>query len=88
MASYPAELRMTSPSPDFTMINIQATHAWDWFELYGGIENILDFRQANPIINAAHPFERYFEPTFAWGPVKGRELYLGVRAYLQTWSNE
>ncbi len=88
MASYPAELRMTSPSPDFTMINIQATHAWDWFELYGGIENILDFRQANPIINAARPFERYFEPTFAWGPVKGRELYLGLRAYLQTWSNE
>ncbi|MBN1447654.1 MAG: TonB-dependent receptor [Bacteroidetes bacterium] len=81
-AAYPEEFRLQSQSDPYTLLHLHVQRSWESFDLYAGMENVLDFRQDNPIINAANPFDRYFEPGFSWGPVKGREAYAGIRARL------
>ncbi len=66
-------------SPDFFVMNAQITKVFKRFELYGGSENILDYVQMHPIINADMPFSNEFDATQVWGPVEGRRIYLGLR---------
>jgi outer membrane receptor for ferrienterochelin and colicin len=80
--SYPVEFRLPEKGDPYLLIHLNVQRSWESFDIYGGIENLLDFRQDNPIMNAANPFKPYFEPGFAWGPVKGREFYAGLRARL------
>jgi hypothetical protein len=51
------------------------------FDMYVGVENILDFKQSNPIIDAQNPFGKsnYFDASMVWGPVFGRMIYSGLR---------
>ncbi|AEE49643.1 TonB-dependent receptor [Haliscomenobacter hydrossis] len=69
--------------PDFSrayaVTNVQFTKVWKKLDVYAGCENIFDFRQLRPIINWQNPFGEYFDTAFAWGPTRGRELYVGVR---------
>lgn len=79
------------PSPDttdplwkerfnsFTIVNGQITKFFRNFSLYSGVENLFDFRQKNPIIDAANPFGDNFDATMVWGPVHGRKVYAGFR---------
>jgi hypothetical protein len=53
-----------------------------FFEIYAGVENLLDFTQENPIIAADDPFGPYFDTSFIWGPTRGREVYAGFRFIL------
>ena len=48
-------------------------------DLYLGVENLLDFRQADPILDPEHPSSPYFDSSLVWGPVAGRMIYLGLR---------
>lgn len=66
-------------SPDFFFMNAQVTKVFKRFELYCGAENMLDYRQKHPIINADKPFSNEFDATQVWGPVDGRRLYMGLR---------
>lgn len=80
--SYPVEFRLPESGDPYTLLHLHVQRSWEAFDLYAGAENLLDFRQDTPILNAANPFQPWFEPGFAWGPVKGREVYLGIRARL------
>jgi hypothetical protein len=66
-------------SPSFGVMNFQVTKVFRKFELYGGAENIFDFRQLNPIINPENPFGNSFDATNIWGPIQGRRIYAGIR---------
>jgi outer membrane receptor for ferrienterochelin and colicin len=77
--SYPTPYQMAERSDPYTLMHLHLQRSWESFDFYVGVENLFDYRQRNPIINPARPFERYFEPGFAWGPVKGREAYAGIR---------
>ena len=77
----PVELQQSEFSDAYTMLNMQVTKNWKKFSIYGGVENILDFRLENPIVNAQNPFNDYFDTNFTWGPVRGREIYFGLRYY-------
>lgn len=79
-SAYPEEFRLPTHGDAYLLLHLHAQRRWQAFDLYFGLDNLLDFRQNTPIINAANPFSRYFEPGFAWGPVRGREVYLGIRA--------
>jgi outer membrane receptor for ferrienterochelin and colicins len=79
-SSYPEEFRLAEKGESYLLLHLHLQRSWDAFDLYAGAENLLDFRQDNPILNAANPFKPYFEPGFAWGPVRGREFYAGIRA--------
>ncbi len=49
------------------------------FEIYVGSENLLDYRQTNPIIDADQPFGPGFDASLVWGPIFGRMAYAGFR---------
>lgn len=68
-------------SKAYTTFNIQGTKSWKKLELYGGIENLFDFRQIRPIVSWQNPFSPYFDTSFNWGPTRGREIYFGIRYY-------
>lgn len=66
-------------SKAYTTVAAQITCNFKKIELYGGCENIFNFRQAQPIISWQNPFSNYFDISSVWGPTRGRELYMGVR---------
>ncbi len=78
-ANYPEKYRLPATSDPYDQIDFQITRRWKVFQIYGGIENIFDFRQEFPMLGYDQPFSEYFDPSFNWGPTKGREFYLGVR---------
>jgi hypothetical protein len=79
-ASNPVGLRARSSSPPFATLNAQITRTlFAGLELYVGGENLLDFRQDNPILDADNPASPYFDASLIWGPLGGRMIYAGVR---------
>ncbi|MFH5883417.1 TonB-dependent receptor domain-containing protein [Halalkalibaculum sp. DA3122] len=52
-------------------------------EGYLSIENILDFRQGSPLVDAARPFGPQFDTIYTWGPLVGRTFSLGMRLNLR-----
>lgn len=78
----PENLRQPEFSRAFSVTNVQFTKVWKKLDVYAGCENLFDFRQIRPIINWQNPFGEYFDTAFAWGPTRGRELYVGVRMRL------
>ncbi len=63
----------------FWIMNTQITKKFSTLDVYLGIENITNFRQENPIIDAKNPFSNTFDATMVWGPIIGRVAYLGMR---------
>jgi hypothetical protein len=73
----PGEL--SSFSPDFFVMHFQVTKVFKRFELYAGGENLLNYKQKNPIINPQNPFDNSFDASQVWGPIEGRRIYAGLR---------
>lgn len=81
-ASNPVQYQLPTESEPYTLINAQVNKNFKYFEIYAGVENLLNFKQANPIISADDPYSPYFDTSFIWGPTKGREIYAGFRFIL------
>jgi outer membrane receptor for ferrienterochelin and colicins len=75
----PVEYQRSETFSEFMNINAQVTKNIDIVDLYFGVENLLDFKQDNPIIASDDPFGEYFDASLVWGPIDGRKFYLGVR---------
>ena len=65
--------------PAYPQLNIQVLREFRHFTLYIGGENLTNYRQENPVINAANPWSTTFDPTLVWGPVHGIMGYAGIR---------
>jgi outer membrane receptor for ferrienterochelin and colicin len=63
----------------YTIFLGQVTKNFKNLSLYLGSENLFDFRQPNPIIDAGNPRGDNFDATMIWGPVMGRKIYTGLR---------
>ena len=63
----------------YPMLHAQVTKYFKTWSIYAGVENMLDYRQENPIIDASNPFGNYFDAAMIWGPLEGRKFYLGLR---------
>ena len=64
----------------YNIINFQTAKVFSpKFELYLGVENLLNVRQKNPIIAADNPFGRNFDASLVYAPVFGKFLYSGIR---------
>ena len=63
----------------FTIWNSQITKYFRTWSIYVGSENMFNFTQANPIIDASNPRGDNFDGTMIWGPVHGRKIYAGLR---------
>ena len=83
------------PSPDtvnplwdsdfqsFTLWSAQITKYFRKWSIYVGSENLFNFTQSNPIIDADNPRGDNFDATMIWGPVHGRKIYAGFRFNLE-----
>ena len=75
----PEEFKQAKYSKPYTTVNVQVTKSWKKIEIYGGCENVFNFRQSKPIVSWQNPFSQYFDTSFNWGPTRGIEFYLGLR---------
>ena len=73
----PEGLRRPDFSNPYWVVNIQVRRRLGAFDLFAGCENLFDFRQLRPLLGWENPFARGFDPSFAWGPTRGREFYIG-----------
>lgn len=75
----PSEFQLNSESPDFFLVNTQISRGFRWGSIYLGGENILNFKQSNPIVDPENPFGSNFDASMTWGPIAGRMIYTGFR---------
>ncbi|MDR2971504.1 MAG: TonB-dependent receptor [Bacteroidales bacterium] len=71
------------PKYGWVMMNAQITKKFRLWELYVGGENLLNFKQKNPIISADQPFGDSFDASVIYMPVTGIMGYVGVRVTLK-----
>lgn len=81
--SNPTEYQRPLHSVPYATVNMQVTYKLKTLDIYAGCENVANYRQPNPIISADNPFGQYFDISSVWGPMRGRELYIGVRYALK-----
>ena len=72
-------LHLLKEQGGFVGYHIPGRKKFPKMDLYIGAENIFNFKQENPIIRWEDPFGEYFNIANVWGPIKGREVYLGLR---------
>lgn len=83
-ASNPSEYQLADYSPSFFMMNAQVSKQWaEKFDVYVGVENILNYKQENPILASDEPFGQHFDASLTWGPIFGRMVYAGIRLKLK-----
>lgn len=83
-ASNPVALRLPTESPSYIQMAAQVTKIFNQkWEVYVGAENLTNYRQQNPILDAANPFSQYFDGSLVWGPITERMVYLGMRFMLK-----
>ena len=63
----------------FEQLSLQVTRYFRRWSIYVGGENLTNFKQKNPIIDAANPWGNNFDSTMIWGPVHGAKGYIGIR---------
>ena len=68
--------------PAYPQVTLQVMREFRHFSLYIGGENLTNYRQPHPVINAANPWSSTFDPTLVWGPVHGIMGYAGIRMNL------
>ena len=66
-------------SDPFSVINCQITHKYKDFDFYIGGENLLEYKQENPILDYENPSSDSFDASLIWAPVMGRTIYFGLR---------
>jgi outer membrane receptor for ferrienterochelin and colicin len=79
----PPEYRRAKFSPYYFNVLGQITYVTKInradFNVYLGVENLLNYKQSNPIVSGDTPFSPYFDASMVWGPIYGRMLYAGLR---------
>jgi len=87
MSDNPEKYRPTvnknGKSPGWVMMNAQVTKKFRLWELYVGGENLLNYRQENPIVADDQPFGEYFDASVIYMPISGIMGYVGVRVSLK-----
>ena len=63
----------------FTILNAQVTKYFRTWSVYLGAENLTNFVQKVPIVDAVNPFGSNFDASMVWGPVQGTRIYVGLR---------
>ncbi|HQQ94637.1 MAG TPA: carboxypeptidase-like regulatory domain-containing protein [Bacteroidia bacterium] len=81
--SNPQEYRRADYSPAYFNLLGQITYLQKIkghdLHVYLGVENLLNYKQHDPIVASDKPFGPYFDASMVWGPVYGRMLYAGMR---------
>ncbi len=52
-------------------------------EMFASAENIFNYKQGSPLVDASNPFGPDFDTIYTWGPIVGRTFSLGARINLR-----
>ncbi len=63
----------------YPMMFAQITKKFNLVDVYAGVENITNYTQKNPILEADVPYSKNFNAAMVWGPLMGRMFYIGMR---------
>ena len=63
----------------FPQLNLQITRNFRNWSVYLGGENLTNYRQKTPIIDAANPWGSNFDSTMIYAPIHGAMIYAGFR---------
>lgn len=66
-------------SPVYPILFAQVTRKLKGFDVYIGGENLTNYRQKTPILEAQEPFGPGFNASCVWGPIMGIKVYAGMR---------
>ncbi len=77
--SLDGDITRSELSPAYPMFYAQVSHKVRNWEIYVGCENIANYIQDDPILNASDPFSPAFNSSSVWGPLMGRKFYIGLR---------
>ena len=66
-------------SDPFYVMNSQVTKRFKMLDIYLGVENLLNYKQNDPILGSNDPFGSNFDASLIWAPVMGRLIYTGIR---------
>ena len=69
----------TGYSKAYTLLQSQLTYTHNEWELYCGVENILDYTQHSAIIDPLNPSGSYFNAAEVYAPVSGIKPYVGIK---------
>ena len=72
-------LKNSKYSPIYPMLFAQVSRRIKKWEIYVGCENLLNYKQKNPIIEGNDPYSTKFNSSLIWGPLMGTKAYVGVR---------
>nr|MBP6315442.1 TonB-dependent receptor [Chitinophagaceae bacterium] len=76
----PISLQFPTRSPSFFTMNAHISKTvYKGLDVYGGVENALNYMQQISILDAQNPFGSYFDGSLIYGPTNGRNVYVGVR---------
>ncbi|MDM1407230.1 TonB-dependent receptor [Myroides sp. DF42-4-2] len=79
-AQYEPANQMKKTSTPYSLMNFQVTKVFSpQFEVYLGGENIGNYKQRNPIVNAQNPFDADFDTSMVYAPIAGAMYYAGLR---------
>jgi outer membrane receptor protein involved in Fe transport len=81
--AYQPVVNKNGNSPSWIMMNAQVSKKFRKVELYLGGENLLNYKQKNPIISSDKPFGEFFEASVIYMPITGIMGYVGVRVALK-----
>ena len=69
-------------APSYFVVNAKAVyHMKRHWEFYVGAENLFNYTQAGSAHDEPHYFDQYgnFNTSHIWGPLRGRQMYAGIR---------
>lgn len=66
-------------SPVYPLLYAQVTKRFKGCDVYIGGENLTNYTQPAPVLNADRPFSQGFDASCVWGPLMGVKIYAGVR---------
>ncbi|HLG02972.1 MAG TPA: TonB-dependent receptor, partial [Bacteroidia bacterium] len=66
-------------SKPYYLLSSNISRSFRKFALYGGAENILNYRQPQPILAPEAPFGPDFDASRVYGPTDGLTIYAGLR---------
>ena len=73
-------------TPVYPLLYAQMTKRFKGVDLYVGAENLTNYQQPYPIIDAENPHAQDFDAGCVWGPLMGARFYAGIRVTI--WKTE
>jgi outer membrane receptor for ferrienterochelin and colicins len=74
---------LNGATPWYVILNAQITKSFKILDVYFGCENITNYTQHVPLVDAGNPFGNKFDATLVYAPIFGRMFYGGIRLKIE-----